>query len=66
MMPSSSSFPCPSHWSTRALSGSSSTRAIGTATESDSKTAADLDEELAGWLCASYRLIGQQERFKSP
>jgi hypothetical protein len=30
------------------------------------KTAADLDEELAGWLGASYRLMGQQERFKSP
>jgi hypothetical protein len=27
------------------------------------KAAADLDDELVGWLCASYRLMGQQERF---
>jgi len=28
------------------------------------RTPADLDEELAGWLCKSYRLMGQQERFR--
>jgi uncharacterized protein DUF5655 len=28
------------------------------------RTRADLDDQLAGWLCKSYRLMGQQERFR--